>query len=255
MKKIEDKFSIQSKAYKKYRPKYPAALYTEILNLVENKTACWDCGTGNGQVALQLSKHFEKVYATDISQKQIDLAEKRDNIFYTVGRGEETAFEDNSFDLITVAQAIHWFDFTAFNQEVKRVAKNGAIISIWGYGLLRIEKEIDALMDEFYHNIMGQYWDPERRHVDNAYVWIDFDFEELKINHELSIQVNWSMEHLEGYLNSWSSIQNYKAENTGENPVYRFIDSIRKYWKADEVKTVIFPIFMRIGRIVKSSDE
>ena len=65
MKQLKDKFSNQSKSYKKYRPEYPKDLYETILSVVKARDEYWDCGTGNGQVAKELSKYFQKVSATD----------------------------------------------------------------------------------------------------------------------------------------------------------------------------------------------
>jgi len=118
MKEILDKFSKQAKTYQKYRPRYPQVLYDELLSLTSKRQSCWDCGTGNGQVAIELAKYFEQVYATDISQQQLNQATSIPNITYKVERAESTSFPAQTFDLITVGQAMHWFDFEAFNKEV-----------------------------------------------------------------------------------------------------------------------------------------
>ncbi|MEM6377589.1 MAG: class I SAM-dependent methyltransferase [Bacteroidota bacterium] len=149
MKKTIDNFSKQSGIYKKFRPEYPQALYEVLLSHAKHRDACWDCGTGNGQVAKELAKYFKQVEATDISENQIKLAEKRPNINFQVARVEATPFKENQFDLITVAQAMHWFDFKAFNAEVKRVGKSGSSICIWGYDLLRIDKKVDPIIKTF----------------------------------------------------------------------------------------------------------
>jgi len=249
MKDVKDIFSIQSSTYKKYRPTYPPELYIEILSYVEHKNECWDCGTGNGQVAVELSKFFRQVQASDISDNQIKNATRKDNINYFITRAEDTAFADDQFDLVTVGQAVHWFDFDAFNYEVKRVTKQGGLIAIWGYGLLRIDKEVDKLIDHFYTDIIASYWDKERRHIDNAYSSIKFDFEEIKTKNDLTIDTGWHLSQLEGYLNSWSSVQHYKAQNSGVNPVDELIEKIGQYWEADIKKRVQFPIFLRMGRL------
>ena len=251
MKSIKDNFSSQAATYKKYRPTYPDALYQDVISMVKQKTRCWDCGTGNGQVAIQLAKHFDRVYATDISRNQLDQAPNHPRITYKLERAEKTSFPDDEFDLITVAQAIHWFDFKAFNNEVKRVGKNGSILGIWGYGLLRIDPDIDRCIDDFYYNIIGPYWNRERKHIDNAYQSILFDFEELPVPENRNIHTNWTLHQLEGYLNSWSSVQHYKKIHPMVNPVAPIIAEIQRYWKEDEIKTVKFPIFMRLGRIEK----
>lgn len=246
MKKALDKFSKQSSTYKKFRPTYPTELFDFIYSMCPNKTIAWDCGTGNGQVALILAKSFLKVYATDISEKQIQNAEQKENIFYSVERAEKTSFQSNSVDLITVAQAVHWFDFIAFNKEAKRVLKPNGIIAIWGYGLLRINPKINELIDSFYTNTVEKYWNEERKHIDNNYDSILFDFNEIKIPEKFQIQTNWTLKQLKGYFNSWSSVQNYMEQNNGNNPVNKLIEEISNEWKTDLLE-IKFPIFMRIG--------
>lgn len=218
MKNLNDHFSRQSATYKKYRPLYPIELYEEILDLTPGRNECWDCGTGNGQVAQILSQYFERVMASDISKNQISNSVKAPNITYSVERAENSSFLDNQFDLITVAQAIHWFDFKAFNKEAKRVLKDGGIIAVWGYGLLHVDDAIDKLIHKFYNQIVGPYWPKERGHIDNEYASIIFEFTEMKAKNEYEIKTNWSLGELEGYFNSWSSVQNYIQTNA-DNPV------------------------------------
>jgi ubiquinone/menaquinone biosynthesis C-methylase UbiE len=250
VKEIQDNFSKQSSFYKKYRPNYPIELINDILRITSGRDYCWDCGTGNGQVAIELSNHFKTVYATDSSEKQIVNAFKRENIEYSVGRSEETAFNKSQFDLITVAQALHWFDFKAFNQEINRVAKNGATVAIWGYGLLRIETSIDLLIERFYKDTIGPYWNKERKYVDAEYATIALDFKEISLKKKYQIKTKWTLEDLEGYLNSWSSVQNYIAKHS-ENPIDEIIERIGQHWGQKTVKEIRFPIFTRIGRIEK----
>ncbi|RKN80130.1 class I SAM-dependent methyltransferase [Ulvibacterium marinum] len=251
MKRAKDKFSKQSKAYKKFRPTYPSTLYEELLKWVHTKDVCWDCGTGNGQVASALSPYFRTVFATDISQKQIQNAGNRDNVIFKVERAENTNFQDSQFDLITVAQAIHWFDSAVFNSEVRRVGKNGGVLAVWGYGLLRISPAIDELIAHFYKDIIGPYWDKERKHIDAAYETIDLDFQPLAIDSNFAITVQWDLRSLRGYLNTWSSVQNYMGQNNGENPVDGFMDKLKSSWGDTEQKSINFPIFMRAFRIEK----
>ncbi len=251
MKKALDNFSKQADVYKKFRPTYPNKLYQELLRHVANTDRCWDCGTGNGQVAMVLSEYFEAVCATDLSASQINSASTKANISYTIERAESTHFEENTFDLITVAQAAHWFDFDAFNQEVKRVAKNNAILGIWGYGLLRINPTIDALIDEFYLKEIGPYWDSERGHIDTAYEAIPFPFELLQTPKDLAINVCWGLQHLQGYFNSWSSVRHYMEKNGHKNPVPEFIEQLSKVWGAETARAIRFPIFMKMGRVCK----
>ena len=243
----KDRFSDNSKLYAKFRPTYPQALFNFVLQFVGKKQTAWDCGTGNGQVAQVLAQHFGKVYATDISQKQLDEAVQLPQIQYVYCNEKETPFQTQQFDLITVAQAIHWFNFNLFYQEVKRVAKQDAILAVWGYNLLKISPEIDAHILKFYTEKVGSFWDIERKHVEADYQTIPFPFEQIETP-KFEMSFVWDLPTLEGYLNTWSSVGKFiKANNY--NPVNELIDSLRHLWKQEEQKKVVFPIFMKLGQI------
>ena len=245
---MKDYFSTQSKAYAAFRPTYPKELYDFIFSQVEEKKSAWDCATGNGQVAQYLSYYFERVYATDISQQQLDHASKGSDIFYNVSPAEKTSFNDNQFDLITVAQALHWFDRDRFYAEAKRVGKPGSLLAVWGYALLYIEPAIDEMIMHFYDNIVGPYWDDARKLVEQEYRSISFPFEQIQTP-AFSIKVQWTIDQLAGYFTSWSATQKFIKEK-GFDPVPPFITSLRKQW-SNGAKTVSFPIFTRLGRIEK----
>jgi ubiquinone/menaquinone biosynthesis C-methylase UbiE len=176
---MKDIFSRQASLYAKYRPTYPSELFAFILEHISDRECAWDCGTGNGQTAKELARSFDKVYATDISQTQLDNAEQAANIFYSLQPAEQTNFGENQFDLVTVSQALHWFDLEEFYTEVRRVAKPGAYLAAWMYGALTISPEIDRLKQDHYSNTLGPYWDYERKHVDDNYAGILFPFQEI----------------------------------------------------------------------------
>ncbi|WP_210463386.1 class I SAM-dependent methyltransferase [Rufibacter roseolus] len=245
----KDLFSTQAGLYKKFRPTYPPELYQHLRSLLQTHELAWDCGTGNGQVALELAKFFTHVHATDISEQQLSKAPASDRITYHLMPAEHTTFPDNSFDLITVGQAVHWFDFERFYQEVNRVAKPGAILALWGYGVLSISPEVDALFNHFYSGTVGPYWNFERRYVDEAYTTIPFPFQEEPA-FTGAITAQWALPDFEGYLNSWSSVQSYIRKN-GDNPVNGFMEQVKELWPENETKEVRFPVFSRIGRIKK----
>ncbi|MEP7373871.1 MAG: class I SAM-dependent methyltransferase [Chitinophagaceae bacterium] len=245
---MKDNFSRQSDIYARYRPSYPQALYDFILSHASNKEAAWDCGTGNGQAAKELSRSFTKVFATDISQKQIEKAVQADNIFYSVQPAEQTNFPDNSFDLVTVAQALHWFRFDEFYKEIKRVTKPGGIFAGWTYSLLRITDEINALIEDHHYKTLDGYWDDERKYVDEEYRNIPFPFKKINVP-AFIIEYNWTIEELEGYLNTWSGLQKFITKNN-YNPVDGLIQRIKPYWKQEQMK-VIFPVHLLLGKIVK----
>jgi SAM-dependent methyltransferase len=245
----KDYFSGHSKIYAAFRPQYPEELYAFILNHTKNTTAAWDCATGNGQVAQYLSGHFEKVFATDISQPQLDHAFKAGNIFYSVSKAENTSFPENQFDLITVGQALHWFRVDDFYKEVNRTSKPGGLLAVWGYALLTIEPHIDNCFMDFYDLTVGPYWDNARKLVENQYQDIPFPFQEYKTP-TFQLKVEWTLDQFAGYLTSWSATQKY-IQTKGFNPVDNFIPTIKKFWRADERKQVTFPVFLRLGKIFK----
>ncbi len=220
------------------------------MGAVKEKGNAWDCGTGNGQVATELANYFRKVSATDISQHQLNQAPEVANIEYLCCRAEQTPFAANQFDLVTVAQAIHWFDFEAFYREVQRTAKEGGIIAYWGYGLLRTDGPADTLIHDFYKNVVGPYWDAERHYIDEAYQTIPFPFRRLPVPDNLSITTHWDRTHLEGYLNTWSSVQRFVAERK-YNPVDELIVRVSKGWPDTQRREVKFPLFLHMGVVLK----
>ena len=247
---MKDNFSTRSAQYAQFRPTYPGNLFDFLQSIVPSTDSAWDCGTGNGQVARQLARAFSTVYATDISQQQIDNAETQQNIEYSVQPAEHTSFPDNTFDLITVAQAIHWFDFDAFYKEARRTAKDQSILAVIGYNLVQITPAIDELINNFYTNVVGPYWDKERRFVDESYQTIPFPFQELKTP-GFKNKFEWTPDHLIGYIGTWSAVKHYE-KNNGKDPVDLIREPLLQAWGGDITKPVDFPILLRIARITKS---
>ena len=245
----KDLFSRQAANYARYRPTYPSALIDYIVSFVPEKNIAWDCATGNGQAAVLLANHFKQVFATDTSEKQIGLAIPKDNIVYSVGKAEQTAFDDNTFDLITIAQAYHWFQFDLFEKEARRIAKPGAVIAAWGYNIPQCnDQRINQLIQHFYTAVVGTYWDAERKYVDDAYSTVSFPFEPLPVV-PFSIQVSWNKDDLPGYLNSWSSVQHFIKANQ-YNPVDAFARQLQELWPVEHIEMLFaFPVFIRLGRV------
>ena len=243
---MKDNFSKQSDLYSKFRPGYPKKVFHFLMPLVPDKKIAWDCGTGNGQVAGALSEYFKKVYASDLSAAQIANAIIKDNIYYSVEKAEEAKFDDNTFDLITIAQAIHWFNFDKFYKEVNRTLKPGGIIAAIGYDVFRINKKIDVLINNFYKHTTGPYWDKERKYVDDHYASIPFPFKEIE-SPDFFMNYDWEIEQVIGYFNTWSSVQHYIRKNN-KNPVDEFSRELRKVWGSVTRRKVSFPVFMRVGR-------
>jgi ubiquinone/menaquinone biosynthesis C-methylase UbiE len=246
----KDLFSKQSDLYARYRPTYPKELYDHILSFVKEKNIAWDCATGNGQAAVVLAEHFKKVIATDISASQIEKAILKDNIEYLVCRAESTPFEENTFDLVTVAQAYHWINWEEFKKEVTRVCKPEAIIAVWTYNRNKLgDKKIDDAIYSFYENVTKPYWDYERKYVEELYETVEFDYEVLPVK-QFVTTLNWQREDMIGYISSWSAIQKYIKAN-GHSPISIIEEELNKFWPEGEVKKVSFPIYLKLGRVVK----
>lgn len=244
----KDLFSERSDLYARYRPTYPKELYDHILSFVTEKQTAWDCATGNGQAALVLADHFKKVIATDISAAQIERATAKDNIEYLVCTAEITPFEENTFDLVTVAQAYHWLNWDAFRKEVIRVCKPGAIIAVWTYYRNKTgDKKVDDAVCNFYENVTRPYWDYERKYVEDKYETVEFDYDLLSVKTFDSI-LHWQREDLLGYISSWSAIQQF-IKMQGHSPITIIEEEIKKIWPEGEVKKAVFPIYLKLGRV------
>lgn len=241
-----DRFSAQAADYARYRIDYPAALYDWLLPQVPARERAWDCATGNGQVAAVLAETFVRVDATDFSASQLAQAAPRQNIHYQMAKAEQTPFPNQRFDLITAAQAVHWFESAAWHAEVHRVARPGAVLAEWGYGLLQINPEIDSLIRQFYRDTMGSYWDANRWHIDDEYARISFPFAAVRRAH-FAVRRRWSAEWLLGYLRTWSSVAKYQKER-GEDAVATIADELTALWGA-ELREVVFPVFIRTGQV------
>jgi len=243
---MKDNFSKQASDYSKYRPHYPNEMIDYLVSFVKSKSTALDVATGNGQIAHKLAAVFEKVYATDISQKQLDNAVQASNLVYLKESSEKTSFDDKTFDLITVAQAVHWFDFNLFYKEIYRILKPDGIFAILGYGLFSTNAESDVILRNYYYNIIGTYWDKERKYLDENYTTIPFPFDEIKTesfeNHSI-----WSFEELLGYLETWSATQHYILKNKS-NPLDLIREELEISWQKNDRK-VTFPLLFRIGKL------
>lgn len=245
---MKDNFSARSAEYARFRPGYPDALFDFLFEKCRGFERAWDCATGNGQMAAALAGRFREVDATDISENQLKNAIAKPNIHYRVEAAEATTFPDHAFDLVTVGQAAHWFDFGRFYPEVQRIMKPGGVLALVGYNLLRIDAPTDALIDRLYRDVLGNYWDAERRHVDAAYTSIPFPFPEIPFP-TLSMDYTWSKAQFVGYLGTWSALRHFEQKN-GVSPLDETVlATLDEIWADDEMKPVRFPIFGRLARV------
>lgn len=242
---MKDLFSAQASEYAKFRPAYPPAMVHEIASLCTAHQLAWDAGTGNGQFAVMLSKYFNRVVGTDISEKQLANAIQKPNVEYYVNDSTSTYFAAQTVDLVTVAQAVHWFNFEKFYAEVQRVLKKDGIIALIGYGLMKSSPEVNEIVLDFYNNVLGAYWDKERKLIDESYTTIPFPFDEIQLQ-QYSMPYTWNIDQLMGFFSTWSALQHYRR-STGSDPLpllrRRFKDTGMEEFKIE------FPIFARTGRI------
>jgi SAM-dependent methyltransferase len=243
---FKDRFSTQASEYARFRPHYPRALFQYLAEIAPGRTQAWDCATGNGQAAIALAEFFERIIATDASEEQIANADAHERITYRVATAEKSELPPASVDLITVAQALHWFERYAFYAEAKRVLKPNGVLAVWCYNLFRISPEIDRLVADFYRETVGPFWDFERELVETEYATIDFPFDELAPP-AFHMEAEWTFDQVLGYLRTWSATKNFITAN-GFDPVTELGETLHPLWgDAEAMKLVAWPLGTRVG--------
>ncbi len=245
MLKFKDHFSAHATAYAEARPRYPVALFAWLATLTPSHDVAWDCGTGNGQAAVGLAAHYARIIATDPSKQQLESAFPHHHVHYREARAESPGLEPRSVDLVTVAQAVHWFDRPVFYAQVKQVLKPGGVLAVWCYSLCHIESAIDSTIQAFYTGEINAYWPPERTLIDDGYRTLEFPFEELSAP-ALHMQQRWTLEQFLAYLRTWSAVQKF-IHNNGRDPVDALNGKLVKLWDAGVIKTVSWPLHIRVG--------
>ncbi|MFV3307579.1 class I SAM-dependent methyltransferase [Pseudomonas sp. NY15181] len=240
-------FTAQSDAYRANRPTYDPAFFAWLAQAAPGKARAWDCGCGSGQATLDLAQHFGSVVATDINAAQLDKAPRLPNVDYRCEPAEHTSLEPASVDLTLVAQALHWFDVPRFYEEVRRVSRPGALLAVVSYNLLNITPELDALVRHLYHDVVGPYWAPERKHVESGYETIAFPFERVP-SPAFALEATWDLSRLLGYFDSWSAIASYRAA-TGLDPVAPLRERFAQAWGDTPERAVSWPLTIKLGRI------
>lgn len=244
---FQDHFSVQAGAYARFRPVYPEALFSWLAQQVPARQLAWDCATGNGQAALGLAPYFTQVVASDASPEQVLRARPHPQIHYLVANAEEPPAEAQGADLVTVAQALHWFNFERFYPAVKRTLKPDGLFAAWSYGLMRVIPEVDSVVQDYYSNIVGSYWPPERQHIENGYRSIPFPLVEVAAPNFV-MQTEWSLENLLGYLETWSAARRYRQAREGADPLEPVRVRFMRAWGEASTRAVTWPVFLRAGR-------
>ncbi|CAL8481751.1 class I SAM-dependent methyltransferase [Caballeronia sp. S22] len=247
---FKDHFSSGSAGYASYRPTYPIELVDALAHISPGLGRALDCGCGTGQLSVLLAERFDEVLATDASAAQVEKAQPRDGVSYRAALAEDSGLPDASVDLITVAQAAHWLDLEKFYAEVRRVARPQAAVALITYGVLHVEGAVDRAVQHFYYDTLGAYWPPERRHVEDGYRSLPFPFKEIALP-PLAIEVQWRMDDLIGYFNTWSAVK-AAEKSLGSNPVEAVAETLRKEWgDPASQRRVTWPLSIRAGHVQK----
>ena len=242
---FKDHFSSDSESYSDFRPAYPGELFRYLAAITPQQNTAWDCATGSGQAAGMLANYFAQVVATDASAAQIKHAATKENIRYEVALAEQSPIASTSIDLITVAQALHWFKLDKFASETNRVLTENGILAAWTYNLLSINDDIDTLTNKLYFDVVGDYWDFERSMVEDGYKNINLPFRQID-SPVFTMSAQWGLQQLIGYLNTWSAVKAYTTAN-GANPVDTMTEELTKAWPAgNTTQTVNWPLSLRV---------
>ena len=245
---FRDHFSPTAAGYAGHRPSYPALLFDWLAGVAPHCRVAWDCGTGSGQAATALAEHFALVVATDASTAQLAHAAPHPRVRYAAMSAERSALANGSVSVITVAQALHWFDRPAFFAEARRVLAPQGVIAVWSYGVVTLQHDLlDAVVRRFHGETMGPYWPPERRLVDEGYRGLALPFEALSAP-RFAMEAAWTLSQFAGYLSTWSAVQRARAV-TGTDPIPEVTESLRLAWGSDgAVRRVEWPLTLLAGR-------
>lgn len=245
---FKDHFSDASAQYAEFRPNYPDDLFAWLANQCQKTDTAWDCATGSGQAAIGLAPYFRQVFASDASAEQIAHARAPSNVLFSVAPAEASGLKDCSVDLLTVAQASHWFDLPAFYAEARRILKPGGLIALFGYGRVTLPGAMDVRFQRFYTDEIGGFWPPERKLIDDKYQSLPFPFEESTAP-PFFIEVTWDLPRLMAYLSTWSAVKRARQQ-TDSNPLPILERALSPLWGSPQTaKRLKWPLFFRIGRV------
>ena len=242
-----DHFSAVAAGYASHRPRYPEELYDWLGSIAPARKLAWDCAAGSGQATLALTAHFGRVIATDASEAQLRSAPPHTRVEYRVAPAEASGLPDACADLITVAQAVHWFDLGRFYAESGRVARPGGILAVWSYAMSRVDRGvIDRAVGRFYRDVVGEYWPAERRFIEEGYRTIPFPFPEI-VPPSFEMASDWTLAQFLGYLRTWSAVTRYR-DARGDDPVAPLGEELLPLWGGVGLaRRVSWPLALRVG--------
>lgn len=243
-KSFKDHFSGHAGSYAEFRPGYPQSLFAYLAAQCVGQDLAWDCATGNGQAARSLAPYFSRIIATDASAEQVASASLHPKIDFRVARAESSGLNAASVNLVTVAQALHWFDIHQFYTEALRVLKPGGVLAVWCYERCHVDAACDETIEKIFAQIEA-YWPPEREIVDDRYQGVTLPVAEFPAE-EFYMSASWTANDMLGYMRTWSASQRYLAAS-GEESTALWEDELQERWGLS-AREVRWPITLRVGR-------
>lgn len=118
---------------------------------------------------------------------------------------------------------------------------------------MTISPEIDLIIKYFYFNIVGEFWPPERKFVENGYENIPFPFYKLP-SPSFRMSAKWTIKQLIGYIGTWSAVKRYRDSN-GSDPVELIENKLTKIWDDTAYMEVYWPLSILIGKKALSMEQ
>lgn len=244
----EDHFSGHADAYAQHRPRYPRELFAWLASVSHGHSLAWDAGTGNGQVALAVAEHFDRVVATDASSDQLAHAVRHDRVEYRNETADRGSLPAGSVDLITAGAAAHWFELDGFYREVQRVGKKGAVIALFSYGPRDFADLTGPAVHRFNEEVLAGFWPEKIQLVNERYATLPFPFDEIAAP-TFAMTADWTLRDLLAFLDTWSASQRYFQERGTRATDAIFAELAESWGDPAERRHLECPLFARVGRV------
>jgi SAM-dependent methyltransferase len=233
--------------YRAFRPHYPDALFAFLAAVAKEKRLAWDCGSGSGQAAVGLARHFARVLATDEDSRQLARAPKAPNIDYRLARAEDDFGLRGEVDLIACACSIHWFDLPKFYENARRALRPEGVIAAWTYDWpLTQVAPIDAILRRLKEDILGPFWGENSSLYFNRYETLPFPFKEID-RPLFHTPIARSKSDLVSFLKTWSAVEKYRLRHDSD-PLALIDEALEEAWRAHPPKLPLcVPLYMRCG--------
>lgn len=232
--------------YRLFRPHYPKALYAWLASLTGQHEVCVDCGTGNGQAAIEIAPYFQRTIALDSNANQIKHAVLHPLVDYHCLPVEAMEFSENSVDLIISASAAHWFDLPSFYSRCHHLLKFEGYIVLWTYTWPKTDSvAIQAILDEM-KRFLDPYWSPQSLLHLNEYKHLPFPFQSID-SPSFQFDIEWDTDQLLNFLATWAAIQEY-LQKVDVSFLQTFKKKFQARWPSGGKINFVFPLYMKAGK-------